>query len=216
MNVYGCVPLAAGLAAALAAGTPLAAQAGAAPTIPSGVSLFFGGARTELAGGPSQRGFFEPGPLGVAVERAVGGRLSVRAELLAQSAAADVQDRARLQRNPRITHTRAGIAAMVRAYPARGGLFAAVGGSLAAQVFCDVDSETGFGPRVVDCEEWDGLELRTPSTAVSAIAAAGVVRGRVGAELRYDHGLNAVIDTPEGGMRPRSLAVIIHYRLSGR
>lgn len=199
---------------------PLTGQNDAPPRGDSGFSAFLGGGWTDLSGGRGEGGTLRPGPFGVAFEWGIGSRLSWRGELLGRIAGAKVTEVEILTREGTISRGEVGIAGQVRLYP-RGegpGLFTGLGGSVTAQTYCDVDLIGGggfLGGETIACDEWDPV-LEVSTSSASATISAGLVHGRLEAELRYDHGLRSVIATRDGNMRPRGLAIVGHYRFGRR
>jgi hypothetical protein len=182
-------------------------------------SVFVGGGWTDLAGPESEGGRLGLNTLGAAAEGRLNRALSLRAELLAAVAAAMITERGMLQRRGHIARGDVGVAGMIRGYAGertQGRPFAAIGGALATQTFCDVDLVGGvgfLGGETVACADWDG-GLRTTANSAAAIVAAGAVHRRWGGELRYRHGLQPVITSPRGELHARSIALVLHYRFS--
>lgn len=200
--------------------TSLSAQAPAGSPGGPTVSLFLGGGWTQLSGGISEGGTLQPGPIGVGVDGGLARLWSWRGEILAQNIGARITERGDLSREGRISRGQAGLAGMLRIHPIGRApdAFVGLGSSLVVQTYCDVDLIGGgfLGGETIGCEEWQDVELRPKRASGSAIFAIGLARGRLAAELRYDHGLQAVIATPEGDMRARSLAAVGHYRFGSR
>ncbi len=196
-------------------GAPVGAQPqSATPVGPRrGLSAFIGGGFTNLAGGVSKGGAAAP-ILGLALERPMGARVSWRAELLAIGGAADLGITGLFSQPNKVSVAQWGIGAGARRYGGASTFFGA-GASVTKVQVCDVDTEGGpgfFGGETVNCADFEEIPLSKGSTVVAVNLSAGARRGNVELEARFDHGLQASVQSAEGAMRLRTANLVLHYR----
>lgn len=197
----------------LVAVTPLDAQV--LESARSRFSVLLGGGWATLSGESSAGGVAGPTVGGAAYQRPVGGRISVRAELVGWLTRADLGRTGLFEESTTVAQSHLGMAFQLRRAVGRNG-FVGVGGTLLAETVCDVDLEGGpgfLGGETVSCEAFEGMPLMPRSGAVALLASMGVERGRWGLEARFDQGLGASLETPAGSMVPRRVSLILHYAL---
>ena len=180
-----------------------------------GVAVFTGYGFTNLAGGVSNGGETRGAMIGLALERPISARVAWRAEFLAIGGAADLGSTGPFTQPTTVSVGQWGIGVGGRRY---GGAntFLGAGVSVTSVVSCDVDTEGGpgfLGGETVDCADFADIPLSKGSTVVAVNLSAGVRRGRVELEARVDQGLQASVQSAEGAMRLRTLALVLHYRL---
>ena len=179
-----------------------------------GVSVFVGGGLTNLAGGVSKGGQAGLGLIGVAVERPVSPHVALRAELLATGGAADLGLTGPFDQPTTLSVVQWGLNAGARRYGSHG-TFLGAGASVTSVSVCDVDTEGGpgfLGGETVNCADSDDPALSKGSSVAAINLSAGVRRGNVELEARFDQGLQASVQSAEGAMRLRTVNLVLHVR----
>ena len=197
-------------------GAPLGAQSesGTSTGPRRGLSGFIGYGLTNLAGGVSKGGAASPSMIGLALERPISARVSWRAELLGIGGAADVGRTGLFSLPTKVSVAQWGIGAGARRYGG-GSTFLGAGASVTSVSVCDVDTEGGpgfLGGETVDCADFADIPLSKGSTVVAVNLSAGVRRGHLELEARFDQGLQGSVESAEGAMRLRILGLVLHYR----
>lgn len=196
-------------------GAPVGAQTQSATSIGPrrGLSAFIGGGLSNLAGGASKGGAAAP-LLGLALERPIGAHVSWRAELLAIGGAADLGITGLFEQSTKVSVAHLGIGAGARRYGGAG-TFVGAGASVTSVTVCDVDTKGGpgfLGGETVNCADFEDIPLSKGSTVVAVNLSAGVRRGKVELEARFDQGLHASVQSAEGAMRLRTAYLVLHFR----
>lgn len=183
----------------------------------SPISVFIGAGQNSLSGGASRGGSFGVGAAGFAYELPHAGPGAWRAELLTARGVADFGRTGLFSQPTFVSAIHVGFGAGYRRYTTRHRYFGA-GAALVAVTQCDVDFEGGpsfLGGETESCL-LSGLGLQSKSAIAAINVSAGLRGGRFDYELRLDQGLNASVESSEGGMRLRTLGLVVQYRFRSR
>ena len=187
--------------------------AGAPPT--RGWSLVIGPSASVLTGTPV-RSSGGGGTVGFATERPIGGRSTLRSELLAVTTTGDIATgvgAARVTLSSQRFLTGVGL----RRYGVRSG-FVGIGATLALGHVCFVDlpsSMTG-APESIECLAATEQRITPVAQGIGGALSAGLVRGAWELELRYDQGFTPVVRTDGGAVTAGAVGAVVHRRFGHR
>jgi hypothetical protein len=191
-------------------------------------SLLFGFGQHSWSGP-----FIEGGKAGVslaavAAELAMSDRVALRAELGGGPRRADLGRTGLFEEKTTLSHYRVHVGVLGRWYvpvrPGRIRFFVEAGATGWRRTACDVDTVGGpgfLGGETVDCVGWapDGASdagILPNNSGVTMLLGAGGYYRRFGLGFRYDAGGRAALESTDGPLRVRTLAIVGEWVFSGR
>ena len=164
----------------------------------------------------------------VAVELGMSDRIALRAELGGGPRRADLGRTGLFEEKTTLSHYRVHLGVLGRWYvpvrPGRLRFFVEAGASGWMKTMCDVDLVGGpgfLGGETIDCIEWapDGANdagILPNNSGVTMLLGAGGYYRRFGLGLRYDAGGRAALESTDGPLRVRTLAIVGEWVFSRR